>query len=102
MIPKAPRRFSLKSRIIRERHPLQGKILEVLGWSHRNDSLHLTPVLPDGTDHLIPPNGLISGYTRHLKPPIRKQTTESHRQSLPQNFIHLAATMDDSKYRVLS
>jgi hypothetical protein len=33
---------------------LQGQSLEVLGWNHRNDSLHLTLVLPDGTRSFIP------------------------------------------------
>ena len=46
--------FPSKVCIIRERHPLQGQMLEVLGWTHRNESLHLTLVLPDGTRSLIP------------------------------------------------
>ena len=46
--------FPSKVRIIRERHPLQGQTLELLGWNHRNDSLHLTLVLPDGTRSFIP------------------------------------------------
>jgi hypothetical protein len=33
---------------------LQGQTLEVLGWNHRNESLHLTLVLPDGTRSFIP------------------------------------------------
>lgn len=33
---------------------MQGQILEVLGWTHRNESLHLTLVLPDGTRSFIP------------------------------------------------
>jgi hypothetical protein len=33
---------------------LQGQTLELLGWNHRNDSLHLTLVLPDGTRSFIP------------------------------------------------
>jgi hypothetical protein len=33
---------------------LQGQSLEVLGWNHRNDILHLALVLPDGTRSFIP------------------------------------------------
>jgi hypothetical protein len=46
--------FPSKVRILRERHPLQGQSLEVLGWAQRNESLHLTLVLPDGTRSFIP------------------------------------------------
>ena len=33
---------------------MQGQFLEVLGWTHRNEILHLTLVLPDGSRSLIP------------------------------------------------
>lgn len=33
---------------------MQGKSLDVLGWLHRNEILHLTLVLPDGTRSYIP------------------------------------------------
>jgi hypothetical protein len=40
--------------ILRDHHPLKGKLLQVLGWTHRGGILHLTLVLPDGTRSLIP------------------------------------------------
>lgn len=40
--------------ITKNLHPLQGKSLDVLGWLHRNEILHLTLVLPDGTRSYIP------------------------------------------------
>jgi len=40
--------------IVRLRHPFEGSALDVLGWCHRGDELHLTLVLPDGTRALIP------------------------------------------------
>jgi hypothetical protein len=43
-----------KVEIIRYRHPLQWKILEVLGWHHREDILYLTLILPDGSRSFIP------------------------------------------------
>ena len=33
---------------------MQGQFCEVLGWTHRNEILHLTLVLPDGSRSLIP------------------------------------------------
>jgi hypothetical protein len=33
---------------------LQGQSLEILGWTHRYGTLHLTLVLPDGSRSLIP------------------------------------------------
>jgi hypothetical protein len=33
---------------------LQGKKLAVLGWTHRNEILHLTLVFPDGSRSIIP------------------------------------------------
>ena len=46
--------FPQSVKVIRNRHPLQGQSLEVLGWIHRNGILHLTLVLPDGSRSLIP------------------------------------------------
>ena len=46
--------FPQKVKVIRDRHPLQGQFLEVLGWTHRHGSMHLTLVLPDGSRSLIP------------------------------------------------
>jgi len=40
--------------IVRERHPFEGMVLEVLGWCRRRGELHLTLVLPDETRALIP------------------------------------------------
>ena len=41
-------------RVIRPRHPLEGQVLAVLGWSHRQGQLRLLLVLPDGSRSLIP------------------------------------------------
>ena len=41
-------------RIIRERHPLEGRALRVLGRMHREGELHLILSLPDGGTSLIP------------------------------------------------
>ena len=46
--------FPSKVTIIKNRHPLQGKSLDVLTWLHRNGILHLTLVLPDGSRSFIP------------------------------------------------
>jgi len=46
--------FPSKVTILRDHHPLQGQPLELFSWSHRNGSLHLTLVLPDGSRSLIP------------------------------------------------
>jgi hypothetical protein len=46
--------FPDKVKIVRNRHPLQGQLLEVIGWTHRNDILHLTLILPDGSRSFIP------------------------------------------------
>jgi len=40
--------------ILRDHHPLDGKVLKVMGWMQRNGILHLTLLLPDGTRSLIP------------------------------------------------
>src|SRR2546427_6289384 len=40
--------------ITRPHHPFEGQALAVLGWTHRNDQLHLVLVLPDGSRSLIP------------------------------------------------
>lgn len=40
--------------LIRRRHPLEGQVLRVLGWSHRQGQLHLLLVLPDGSRSWIP------------------------------------------------
>jgi hypothetical protein len=40
--------------IVREKHPLQGKALRVLGRMHRAGALHLILSLPDGGSSLIP------------------------------------------------
>ena len=41
-------------RIIREKHPLEGQALRVLGRMHREGALHLILSLPDGGTSLIP------------------------------------------------
>lgn len=46
--------FPSKVNIIQNRHPLQGKSLDVLSLLHRNGILHLTLILPDGSRSLIP------------------------------------------------
>ncbi|WP_300465200.1 hypothetical protein, partial [Desulfobacula sp.] len=46
--------FPSKVTITKNLHPLQGKSLDILGWLHRNEILHLTLVLPDGTRSYIP------------------------------------------------
>ena len=46
--------FPSKVTILRDHHPLQGQPLELFSWSHRNGSLRLTLVLPDGSRSLIP------------------------------------------------
>ena len=40
--------------IIRPHHPFEGQTLELLGWSHRHNRLHLLLILPDGSRSLIP------------------------------------------------
>ena len=40
--------------MVRARHPLEGRCLELLGFSHRRGVLHLLLVLPDGSRSLIP------------------------------------------------
>src|SRR5579862_6628403 len=40
--------------IVRARHPLEGKPLEVFGWQRQRSQLLLMLVLPDGTLSLIP------------------------------------------------
>ena len=41
-------------RIVREKHPLQGQSLRVLGHQHRQGTFCLTLVLPEGGTSLIP------------------------------------------------
>jgi len=41
-------------RIVRKRHPFEGRELAVLGWMRRHGSLELCLVLPDGSKSLIP------------------------------------------------
>jgi hypothetical protein len=52
-------------RIVRARHPLQGRSLALLGWMRRRGSLDLLLVLPDGSRALIP-----AAWTE-LEPPRR-------------------------------
>ena len=40
--------------IVRDHHPLQGQVLELFSWCHRQGNLYLTLVLPDGSRSLIP------------------------------------------------
>jgi len=40
--------------VVRERHPFEGELLDVMGRTHRKGVLVLTLVLPDGTRSLIP------------------------------------------------
>ncbi|MGH2715464.1 MAG: DUF5372 family protein [Thermoleophilaceae bacterium] len=40
-------------RIVRARHPLEGRSLELIGWMRRGGSLGLILVLPDGSRALI-------------------------------------------------
>lgn len=46
--------FPSKVTILRDHHPLQGQSLEVFSRLHRNGSLNLTLILPDGSRSLIP------------------------------------------------
>ena len=46
--------FPSKVTILRDHHPLQGQSLELFSWLHRNGTLLLTLVLPDGSRSLIP------------------------------------------------
>jgi hypothetical protein len=41
-------------KITRDKHPLEGRALDVLGQTHRDGVLCLTLVLPDGSKSLIP------------------------------------------------
>jgi hypothetical protein len=41
-------------RVVRKRHPMEGRELAVLGWMRRHGSLELCLVLPDGSKSLIP------------------------------------------------
>ncbi|MGH8573443.1 MAG: hypothetical protein ACREX8_12835 [Gammaproteobacteria bacterium] len=50
-------------RVVRARHPLEGRSLELIGWMRRGGSLGLILVLPDGSRALVP-----AGWT-DLEPP---------------------------------
>jgi hypothetical protein len=41
-------------RIVRARHPLEGRSLALIGWLRRRGALDLLLVLPDGSRSLIP------------------------------------------------
>jgi hypothetical protein len=41
-------------RLIREKHPLNGHTLQLLGQTHRRGVLHVTVALPDGGTLLVP------------------------------------------------
>ncbi|MCA1677441.1 MAG: Y4bD/Y4pK family protein [Actinobacteria bacterium] len=41
-------------RIVRARHPLEGRSLELVGWMRRRGSLELVLVLPEGSRSLVP------------------------------------------------
>jgi hypothetical protein len=41
-------------RIVRVRHPLQGRELALMGWMRRRGALDLLLVLPDGSRSLVP------------------------------------------------
>ena len=41
-------------RVVRERHPLEGCSLAVIGWMRRRGALELLVALPDGSRVLVP------------------------------------------------
>jgi len=52
--PPPPRWLPERVKVVRKRHPFEGRSLAVLGWAHRHGAMHLVLVLPDGTRSLIP------------------------------------------------
>ncbi|MCA1697379.1 MAG: Y4bD/Y4pK family protein, partial [Actinobacteria bacterium] len=46
--------FPERVRIVRARHPLEGRSLELIGWMRRRGRLELILVVPDGGRSLIP------------------------------------------------
>ena len=57
--------------IVREKHPLQGQALRVLGRMHREGALHLILTLPDGGTSLIPVTWTDLSGGGPLSPPAR-------------------------------
>ena len=80
---------------MRNRHPLQGQLLAVLGWTHRHGTLHLTVVLPDGTRSLIPAAWMDLQMHKDQKLP-RKSKEQSKPSGLGSvlNLLHACKIVD--------
>ena len=89
-------------KILRERHPFEGRVLQALGAVHRRGVALLLVVLPDGSRSLIP-----AGWTDLAAMPIAKPAaaTENGRlHSLARlvDFLHARTILDALLSRVPS
>ena len=81
-------------KIIRNRHPLQGKYLDVLGWHHREDILHLTLVLPDGSRSFIPATWTNLQEICPEKFPFPVKKSQADLTATATTFLHVCKIVD--------
>ncbi|MBN4065396.1 hypothetical protein JYT85_01975 [Desulfocapsa sp. AH-315-G09] len=88
--------------MIRDRHPLQGKHLELFRWRHHHDTLKLTLVLPDGSRAEIPAawTDLNKKCPRKFTLPTRKSQTDLI--ATASGFLHTRKIVDDLLDKLLS
>ena len=89
-------------KILRERHPFEGRVLQALGAVHRRGVALLLVVLPDGSRSLIP-----AGWTDLAAMPIAKPaaaTDNGRLHSLARlvDFLHARTILDALLSRVPS
>jgi hypothetical protein len=79
-------------KVIRNRHPLEGCSLAVLGWQHRRGALHVVLVLPDGTRSLIPASWTDLSHDENEPPAPKNQATASVASVV--QLLHMRTVVD--------
>lgn len=79
---------------MRERHPLLGQTLELFSWTHRQEILHLTLILPDGTRALIPAAWTDLDMTNLRDHPSKDQVSEQGTLGSLSDLLHARKVVD--------
>jgi hypothetical protein len=78
--------------VIRARHPFEGRLLNVLGTTHRKGRLHLVLILPDGSKSLIPADWTDLASAKQSKRPFSAQTAAT--LGSLEDLLHARAVVD--------
>src|SRR5207248_9744565 len=96
------RDFPCSVKILRERHPFEGRVLQALGAVHRRDVALLLVVLPDGSRSLIPAGWTDLAAMPIAKPAVATENGRLHSLARLADFLHARTILDALLSRVPS